>query len=308
MNKYFTDHVFMVRPAHFGYNEETAENNAFQNKDEDRDQNKTILKAKQEFDSMVYQLRDHKIYVDVWDDHAGVVKPDAVFPNNWISFHLGGKLITWPMYAENRRIERDPKIIEHFETVYDVKKRYEFESFEEQNIFLEGTGSLVLDREKKVAYACGSPRTDISIFDKFCVLMGYEPVYFTATDENGQDIYHTNVLMAMGHNYVVICLDAITKQADKENILAAFEATGKEVLDISHAQMNQFAGNMLQLKNVTDEYILVMSGSAYASLNPDQVEFLKKRTKILVPKIPTIETIGGGSVRCMIAEVFLTRK
>lgn len=303
-----TSWILMIRPRHFGFNEETAKNNSFQQKKEDEDAQSIAQKAVAEFDRFVEVLRAKGIQVMVVEDTENPIKPDAVFPNNWVSFHEDGLVLTYPMYSQNRRVERRADIIESLKSRFVITKDYTFEHYEEEGLFLEGTGSLILDRENKIAYANLSPRTDLRLLDKWCVLTGYKKVYFYAKDRNGNDIYHTNVMMAMGHSFCVICLDCIPDSPEKERLKQSLVDTDKEVIAISLDQVEKFAGNMLEVQNTGGTKYLVMSSTAYASLHPDQIAAIEKHTQILVGDIPLIETIGGGSVRCMMAEVFLPEK
>lgn len=301
-----TDTVFMIRPSHFSFNEETYSSNSFQSKPE----LSTIEireTAKKEFDQMVDILRFNKINVIVFDELGTEELPDAVFPNNWISTHQDGMIVTYPMQSELRRKERREDIIDSLSSAFEVSRRYSLELFETQDQFLEGTGSLILDRENEIAYACLSPRTDVRLLHKFGLLTAYKMIFFHASDENGNAIYHTNVMMALGQDFVICCMDAVEKEKHTE-LLKSFQQTKKELLDISTEQMNSFAGNMLELINTDGKRILVMSQTAFDSLNPEQLVFLNNRTNLLPVSIPTIEKIGGGSTRCMIAEVFLNKK
>lgn len=298
----------MIRPANFGYNEQTAENNSFQSTEGKGDVSGIREAAIVEFDAMVDQLRINGIQVIVVEDTAEPKKPDAVFPNNWVSLHENGALITYPMYAPNRRIERREDIIPLLEETHEVTKRYSLEHYEEESIFLEGTGSMIFDRANNVVYACLSDRTDATLLDKYCVLMEAGRVVFHSVDRDGEPIYHTNVMMAIGVDFVVICLESVPDEVERKELLAAFEPTGRQVVEISYDQMEQFAGNMLQVSNLAGDTYLVMSQTAYDSLNQSQLEILSSLTNILPIDIPTIEFYGGGSVRCMMAEVFLPKK
>lgn len=299
-----TDKIMMIRPASFQFNEETAANNAFQTAG-DYDNEAIKAKAIEEFDAMVALLRSKGITVEVIQDTEEPAKPDAIFPNNWISFHENGTVVTYPMYAENRRIERREDIIDTLAEKYKVEKRYTFDYYEEENKFLEGTGSMLFDRENEIVYACLSPRTDIEVLEKYSVLMGARKIAFRSVDREGQDIYHTNVMMALGVDFCVICLDSIQNEREKNEVLEALEDTGKKIIDITYDQMENFAGNMLQVQNAEGERYLVLSQAAYDSLTEDQITTLSAMTNILPIPITTIETLGGGSVRCMMAEVFL---
>ena len=304
-----TDTVLMIRPVRFDLNEETLESNAFQ--DRTRSDTPTTINAKAlaEFDIFVTKLRRLGVEVIVFSDTPEPYTPDSIFPNNWVSFHPDGKVVTYPMQAVNRRKERRLDIIEALQNEYGlyVEQVLAFETEQEpKNQFLEGTGSLVVDRANRIAYACRSPRTHEQALKDWSKLMNCRCISFNATDEKGQEIYHTNVLMCLGDYFAVVCLEAITNENECDEVVEALEQTDREVISISHQQMNQFAGNMLQVKNKKGERILVMSESAYQSLNPRQVTKLRKYNDyLLAANIPTIEKYGGGSARCMIAEIFL---
>jgi len=303
-----TSNIMMVRPANFGFNPETAENNAFQSNDRGSSAEEIRLKAIEEFDNMVMVLRNKGVNVEVIEDTKDPIKPDALFPNNWISFHKNGSVITYPMYAENRRIERREDIIDLIAEKYNSGRRYTFEHYEDDNLFLEGTGSMLFDRDRDIVYACLSQRTDPQILDKFCVLTNSKKVAFHAVDINGLPIYHTNVMMALGEDFVVLCTESLSKDDEKEQLLSILEETGKELIDINYDQMDAFAGNMLQVRNDDGDTFLVMSQTAYNSLDTDQIDKLKAKTSLLPIDIDTIEYYGGGSVRCMMAEIFLPKK
>ncbi|MCZ2100057.1 MAG: amidinotransferase [Chitinophagales bacterium] len=310
MERQLTNHILMVRPANFGYNEETAVNNAFQSDEIISDAEALKRTAISEFDNMVAALRTKGIDVTVVQDSETPIKPDAVFPNNWISFHGNGSIITYPMFAKNRRIERREEIIEQIEIKFDVKNRYGFEFYEDESepIFLEGTGSMIFDRPNKLVYACVSKRTSPILLDKFNVLMDMKSCLFRAVGRDGQEIYHTNVMMALGEDFVVICMESVADEASRKELLGHFARTGKEVVDITLEQMESFAGNMLEVKANDGQRYLCMSQSAYDSLNDDQKAQLESHTNLLPIPIPNIEKFGGGSVRCMMAEVFLPLK
>jgi hypothetical protein len=306
--KNLTSNILMVRPANFGYNEETATNNAFQQKIEQEKPEQIKLKALNEFDAMVSALKLNGINVWVVDDSNNPIKPDAVFPNNWISFHENGTVITYPMFAPNRRMERRDEIIHQLENYFRISNRYSLEFYEEEGLFLEGTGSMVFDRANKLVYACLSERTDATIMDKFNVLMGTRSIIFNATDKKGLPIYHTNVVMAMGIDFVVICMECIQDQVQKKILMESFKQTGKRIIDITFEQMENFAGNMLEVINNSNKRILVLSKTAFDALDEFQKKLLSETTHLLPIAIPTIEKYGGGSVRCMMAEVFLPLK
>ncbi|MEZ4943872.1 MAG: arginine deiminase-related protein [Saprospiraceae bacterium] len=306
MRKQTTRHILMVRPANFGFNEETAASNAFQRREGAQETDSIRSKAMQEFDAFVEKLRAAGVDVIVAKDSPRPVKPDAVFPNNWVTFHQEGFLVTYPMYAPTRRRERRRQVIDTvLKAGFQAERRINLEFNEKINRFLEGTGSIIFDHLNRLAYACVSPRTDAGLLDELCALLGYRKVVFRAVDGNGQDIYHTNVMMAMGETFVVICLDTVTIPAERNMLKQTFRETGKEIVEITLTQMNAFAGNMLQVRNNQEQTILVMSDQAYRSLKPAQVKTLERHTQLLHSPIDTIETFGGGSARCMMAEVFL---
>ncbi len=294
----------MIRPVQFSFNAETAVNNAFQ---ATQDTNAQELALK-EFDDFVAVLRNHEIDVTVIDDTKDPQTPDSIFPNNWISFHTDGTIVLYPMYAANRRLERKPHIIDRLKQTFKVEKQIDLSSFESQNLFLEGTGSMVLDRENKIAYACISERTDRDVLDDFCRKVDFTPHTFAATDSNGYPIYHTNVMMCVADQYVVIALESIADQKERDEIIDRIGKTNKAIIAISLEQMSHFAGNMLQVKNDKDEKFLIMSSQAYKSLNQEQIDQLEKFNPILHSSLDTIERNGGGSARCMMAEVFLPVK
>jgi len=295
----------MIRPVNFGFNAETAVNNTFQVAGNDADAQE---KAMQEFDALVQTLQQNGVDLTVIDDTPDPYTPDSIFPNNWVSFHDDGSVVLYPMYATNRRLERKPGILDKIAGEFKVNKTIDLSDNEKENVFLEGTGSMVLDRQNKIAYACLSPRTDYFVLTEFCEKMGYTAEVFDAIDQNGQAIYHTNVMMCVADKYVVICMDAIAAQHEKDQVTATITKTGKEIITISYDQMNHFAGNMLQVNNDKGELLLVMSSQAFASLTKEQVEKLSSYNKIIHSPLTTIETNGGGSARCMIAEVHLPVK
>jgi hypothetical protein len=291
----------MIRPVRFGYNAQTAVNNVFQSV-EDQD---AQVRALEEFDAFVALLRQHSIDVTVVDDTPAPHTPDSIFPNNWVSFHDDGRVVLYPMYAANRRLERKPHVIAALRTRFRVTTPINLSDYEQQDRFLEGTGSMVLDRTHKIAYACLSQRTDATVLEDFCRRLGYTPHTFTATDATGYPIYHTNVMMCIADTYAVICLDSIADADERQQTVRRLESTGKTIVPITLAQMNHFAGNMLQVNNVLGNRFLVMSSQAYHSLTSGQISQIEQRNPILHSSLDTIERNGGGSARCMIAEVFL---
>jgi hypothetical protein len=300
-----TSHILMIRPVKFGFNAETAVNNAFQVKN---DEANVQDKAVKEFDAFVKLLRENGVDVTVVEDTVEPHTPDSIFPNNWISFHDDSTVLLYPMYAENRRKERKQHVIDKVSEKFSIDRTIDLSLYEKENIFLEGTGSMVLDRDNKVAYACLSPRTSEKVLQDFCEQTGYIPVLFHAVDGNGQPIYHTNVMMCVADKYVVICFDSIQDDEEKIKVINAILQTGKEIIDISIDQMNHFAGNMLQVENGQREKLLVMSTQAYQSLTDKERQKLVSFNRILHSSLETIEANGGGSARCMMAEVHLPRR
>jgi hypothetical protein len=292
----------MIRPVNFGFNAETAVNNAFQVAGQD---DAAQDKAAKEFDAFVQVLKDNGVDVTVVNDTPEPYTPDSIFPNNWVSFHRDGTIILYPMFATNRRQERKPGVLQQLGEKFSINKKIDLTSYEPQNKYLEGTGSMVLDRDKKIAYACISPRTDKTILEDFAKQMGYRPVPFTSVDQNGKAIYHTNVMMCVADRYVVICLDSIADKKERAMVEKVISESGKQIITITLDQMNHFAGNMLQIENNKGEKLLVMSSQAYKALHMGQVEQLESFNKIIHSSLDTIESNGGGSARCMMAEVFL---
>ncbi|MFD0764764.1 citrulline utilization hydrolase CtlX [Mucilaginibacter lutimaris] len=303
MTQQSTNNLLMIRPVAFGFNAQTAGSNAFQK--QDADQQAVQQKAQQEFDGFVDVLRDNGVNVTVVNDTNEPHTPDSIFPNNWVSFHDNGDIFLYPMQAENRRLERREDIIRQLEENFKANHVVDLSRFEAKDQFLEGTGSMVLDRVNKTAYACLSPRTNAEVLKAFCEYTGYKAVTFGAFDQSGQAIYHTNVLMAIGTKFAVICLDSITNTQEKEMVVDSLKSAGKEVINISFDQMNHFAGNMLEVKNNAGDTLIVMSQTANDSLIDEQKTILEKFGKLVYFDINTIESNGGGSARCMMAEVHL---
>ncbi len=300
-----TSHLLMIKPVAFDFNAETAVNNAFQQQGSNDDAQQ---KAEAEFDGFVQKLSAAGVDVTVVKDTIAPHTPDSIFPNNWISFHHDGSIVLYPMYALNRRAERKQHVIDAIQSKFEIKQTIDFTGKEKEDRFLEGTGSMVLDRENKIAYACLSPRTNKMVFDEWCEKMGYTGCSFYSVDESGAEIYHTNVMMCVADKYIVICLNSITNEEERSHVIDTIEKSGKKMIEISYNQMNHFAGNMLQVQNKNGQIILVMSSQAYASLHPDQLKELESYNQIIHSDLTTIETNGGGSARCMMAEVFLPLK
>ncbi|MBP0903381.1 citrulline utilization hydrolase CtlX [Mariniflexile gromovii] len=306
-----TNTILMIRPINFRMNEQTAVNNYYQ-KILDNVLPQTVnAKAQQEFDAYVEKLRNVGVHVIVVNDTEEFDTPDAVFPNNWVSFHENGDVGLYPMFAENRRLERSEDVLEAVEEDgFVINNIVDYTDAEEENVFLEGTGSILLDRANRKAYCALSPRADEDLFIEFCEDFEYLPIIFTANQTvNGERkaIYHTNVMMCLGETFAVICLSSIDDKKERRNVMDHLKQDGKEIIDITEAQVNNFAGNMLQVRGANDERYLVMSAAAYNSLTTDQVKRLEKHTKILSSSLDTIEACGGGSARCMMAEVFLPK-
>ncbi|MCZ4245833.1 citrulline utilization hydrolase CtlX [Pedobacter punctiformis] len=297
-----TNHILMIRPVDFKFNEQTAGNNKFQ---EATAQENVQAEALKEFDGFVELLRKNEVDVTVVNDTLEPEKPDSIFPNNWVSFHEDGSVYLYPMFSENRRLERRKEILEQLKAKFEVNHVSDLSFYEQQHLFLEGTGSMVLDRPNKIAYACLSVRTDEEVLNNFCMLTGYQPVAFQAVDAERFPIYHTNVMMCVADDFAVVCLESIPDVQEKEKVAMRLIDSGKKIIEISLEQMNHFAGNMLQVKNNKGENLLVMSEQAYLALNPTQITHLEQYNQIIYAPLYTIEKNGGGSARCMLAEVHL---
>ena len=305
-----TNSILMIRPINFRMNEQTAVNNYFQEDLSLRD-SLINLKAQKEFDDYVDKLRKFGVEVIVVSDNQENDTPDSVFPNNWVSFHKDGTMAIYPMFADNRRLERREDIIIELEKEgFLIENIVDYTSAEDQNIFLEGTGSMILDRQNKIAYCAISPRADEELFIEFCEDFEYTPVIFTANQTVGNSreaIYHTNVMMCIAETFSVICLSCIDDKKERKNVISHIKKSGKEIIDITEKQMHQFAGNMLQVKGKNNELFLLMSQAAYNSLTTEQIKKIEKHCNIISSSLETIETCGGGSARCMMAEVFLPK-
>jgi len=300
-----TNQILMIRPVDFKFNEQTAGNNKFQQASGQADVQTQALK---EFDDFVDLLRLHELEVIVINDTLSPETPDSIFPNNWISFHKSGEIFLYPMFSVNRRLERRQDIIDQLGQAFKVNKVTDLSAHEAEGVFLEGTGSMVLDRENKIAYACLSLRTDEKVLEEFCQKSGYMALTFDATDASGFPIYHTNVMMCVGDQFAVVCLESVPNEEQRKKLTRSLHANGKEIIAISLDQMNHFAGNMLQLKNNAGKHLLVMSEQAYSSLTKTQVNALEKYSKLVFSPLNTIEKNGGGSARCMLAEIHLAKK
>ena len=309
MGKQITDTIVMIRPVAFRMNEQTAVNNYFQ-EDLDIKNAEINKKAQEEFDAFVHKLRAVGINVIVENDDLRMDTPDSIFPNNWISFHESGDIALYPMFAENRRRERREEVLIRLEKEgFMIRDIYDYTTAEDDGYFLEGTGVILMDRVHRKAYCALSPRADEELFIEFCEDFEYTPIIFTAyqtVDGKRLPIYHTNVLMCLAEDFCVICLDTIDDAAERKNVIKHLKQDGKEIISITENQMHHFAGNMLQLQGKDKKY-LIMSTDAHNSLTDQQIATIEKTCEILSSDISTIETCGGGSARCMMAEVFLPR-
>lgn len=299
-----TAHLLMIQPVNFGFNAETAVNNTFQKNIAGDVQQKAL----QEFNAFVALLRKNKVAVTVVEDSLLPATPDSIFPNNWISFHDDGRIFLYPMFALNRRVERKTAVLDALKAKFSVIEIIDLSNSETENLYLEGTGSMVFDRENKIAYACLSPRTNEKLLNEFCKLINYSPLTFSSKDATGVDIYHTNVMMCIAKNFAVVCLESVTDKEEKESLINSLIKTGKEIIDISFQQLNRFAGNMLEVVTEDGELLLVMSTQANQSLTESQIDRLHKHNRIIHASLNSIETAGGGSARCMMAEIFLPVK
>jgi hypothetical protein len=298
--------VLMIRPARFASNPMTAASNVFQGRNDASPDEQQAL-ALDEFDALVDALRESGVDVVVVQDTQHPHTPDSIFPNNWVSFHSDGRVVLYPMEAENRRTERRRDIIEKLDTEhgYQVTAIVDLSAHEQSGHYLEGTGSMVLDRSNRVAYACLSTRTQLDPLGDFAQRMDYEVVAFEAVDRNGVAIYHTNVLMNVGEAVAVICAAAIADAAQREAVLTRLTETGHEIIDLSFDQLDAFAGNMLELRNKDGDRVVALSSRAWKSLTKQQRETLQANGKIVHSPVDNIENSAGGSVRCMLAEIHL---
>ena len=297
----------MVRPAAFGFNEETAANNYFQT---NPGIGKEVLqqKALAEFDNMVQLRRNEEVDVLVIDDTKEPPKPDALFPNNWLSTSPNGTVSVFPMYAPNRRAEKRDDILQQLARHFVVKDVQDWSEYEAEGRFLEGTGSMVIDHDNKMIYAAVSERTNLSVLEKYAATNNYQAIVFLATDKNGQPVYHTNVMMALGSAFCVLCEEAIEEEWELIAVRQLLESTGHTIIAITREQMHAFAGNMLEVKNKKAENVLVLSQTAFDSLRKEQKQMLEAFAELLPVPVPTIEQVEGGSVRCMMAEIFLEKR
>ena len=309
--KQITNNILMIRPVSFRMNEETAINNYYQKVVDTLTPETVQFKALQEFDAFVEKLKDKGVNVIVINDSKETDTPDSIFPNNWVSFHQNGDVGLYPMFAENRRLERREDVLEALESQgFEIENVIDYTAAEEASVFLEGTGSLLLDRVNQKAYCALSPRADEDLFIEFCEDFEYTPVPFIANQTvNGErlPIYHTNVMMCLAEDFAVVCLDCIDDKKERKNLLSHLKEDGKSVIAISESQVTNFAGNMLQVLGENNKRYLVMSKSAYESLSKQQVTDIEKYCEIIYSSLDTIEACGGGSARCMMAEVFLPK-
>ena len=311
MIKQITNSILMIRPVQFRMNEQTAVNNYYQKTIEHLTPDAVNSLAVEEFDAFVQKLQAAGIQVVVVDDTKEFDTPDSIFPNNWISFHKNGTIALYPMFAENRRFERKESVVEALEEKgFSIKHVVDYTEAEQENLFLEGTGSIILDREYQKAYCALSPRADEQLFIEFCEDFDFFPVIFSAyqtVNQKREKIYHTNVMMCIGSTFAVICLDSIDDKKERKNVINHLKKDNKDIIEITEDQVNQFAGNMLQLLGKNNTPFLIMSQSAFDSLRVDQLSKLEKHTKIISSSLQTIEACGGGSARCMMAEIFLPK-
>ncbi len=298
-----TNHILMIRPVAFTFNTQTAASNSFQKQDESNNETQNL--ALLEFDTLVNKLISVGVDVTVINDTIEPHKPDSIFPNNWISFHSNGEVAVYPMHAPNRRLERRFDILDQLGEAFELNEIQDFTAFENENKFLEGTGSMVLDRENKICYACISPRTDLSLLENFCKKFNYQLIHFIAKDIMGNAIYHTNVVMSVTSDFMIICKECIPNKEELSQILSS---SNKQIIEISLAQLNQFAGNVLEVLGTKNKKYLVMSKQAFKAFTPSQINAIEKYCIVLNSSLNTIETNGGGSARCMIAEIFLKQK
>lgn len=298
--------VLMIQPVHFSFNEQTAKSNSFMNR---LTKNQSVhSKALREFDLFAEKLTRSGIRVLIVQDAPEPHSPDSIFPNNWISTHADGTIFTYPMEAENRRTERRVEILDLLKTSFKCLQLIDLSYFEREHKFLEGTGSMVLDRINKIVYSCLSSRTHPEVLAAFCEKAGYQSLTFKATDSDGKVIYHTNVMMYIGAHLAIICLEAVTDIQQRLLVRQSLERTGKEIIEIDFGQLHHFAGNAIELKNKDGDSFLVLSEQAFKSLSANQLAQIRNHCKPLISPLYTIENAGGGSARCMIAEIFLPER
>lgn len=306
-----TNTILMIRPVSFRMNEQTAVNNYYQKTLKDLLPATVNLKAQEEFDAYVDKLRSFGVNVVVVSDTKEQDTPDSIFPNNWVSFHADGTVAIYPMFAENRRLERREDVLEELEKQgFLIENIVDYTSAEDEKVYLEGTGSMILDRENKKAYCALSPRADEDLFIEFCEDFEYTPVVFSSyqtVQNKREEIYHTNVMMCVAETFAIICSSSIDDKTERKNVLKHLKEDKKQIIEITEAQVNNFAGNMLQVKGANDELFLVMSQAAFDCLTQSQKAQINNHCKIISSSLATIEACGGGSARCMMAEVFLPK-
>jgi len=311
-NSQITETILMIKPIAFNYNVETAVNNYYQTAPDKVNNDFIQKKALVEFNSCVKTLKDVGIDVIVVEDTLDPPTPDSIFPNNWISFHEDGRIVLYPMFAKNRRLERRMDILDILgDKNFEINEVLDYSKFEEEEIFLEGTGSMILDRIAKKVYCALSPRANLTLLNKFCNDLGYTPISFTAyqwSKDRRLPIYHTNVLMAIGESFAILCTSSIDDLKEKNKVISELKSDGKIIIDITEKQVNNFAGNALQIKNSKGEKFLLLSNTAKAILSEDQIKSIEETSNILSVDVDTIQRYGGGSIRCMMAEVFLLKK
>lgn len=299
--------ILMIRPAAFGYNNETAANNFFQH---NPGLSRELLhkKALAEFDAMVKKLETEEVELLLVEDSPEPPKPDAIFPNNWLSTSAAGQVFIYPMFEPSRRAEKRDDIIQLLARDFTVTDVQDWSEYEAEGRFLEGTGSMVVDHDNRMIYAAISERTNLSVLEKFARANDFQAIVFLATDKNNQPVYHTNVVMSLGEKFAVICEDAIEEEWERIAVTQLLESTGHTLIPITREQMHCFAGNMLEIKNRKGESLIILSTTALDALRPEQQQVLRQFGKLVPVSVPVIEQVEGGSVRCMIAEIFLPRK
>lgn len=312
MASQITSNILMIRPVAFRMNEQTAVNNYYQKVLEGLTSDQIQFNALKEFDIYVEKLKEIGVNVIVVNDTIEPSTPDSIFPNNWVSFHESGKVGLYPMFAENRRLERRQDILDNLtNNGFEISEVIDLTNLESEGVYLEGTGSMILDREHKLVYAAISERTHKLALDKFCELYNYDPVLFHSyqtVDGERLPIYHTNVMMCVAKEFAIICIDTIDNDEERASTLHALKKSGKEIIEITESQVNRFAGNMLQVLGTDMKEYLIMSTAAYTSLSQEQIQKIEKHCSIVHSSLDTIEALGGGSARCMMAEVFLPLK
>ncbi|PWJ42628.1 citrulline utilization hydrolase CtlX [Sediminitomix flava] len=307
MRKHSSSHILMVRPNFFAFNAETAKDNAFQS-EPSMTQNEITSKAVAEFDEFVSRLRAKGIQITVIEDTPEPLTPDAVFPNNWFTTHPEGKVVLYPMKAENRRLERRTDILDQLAESLKLDEVQDFSKYEAENRFMEGTGSMIFDHDNKICYAAKSERTDKGVLEEITASLGYETVFFSSFDQNGGSIYHTNVMLSVGSKFAVLCDQSVTDAEELATLKASFEKTGRTLICVNFEQMNSFCCNILEVRNEKDELFVAMSDTAFNAFTEEQKAVINQSAEIIHAPLATIESIGGGGARCMMAEIFLPKK